>query len=420
MRLYAASNATRVMTGLIGAFLVFAFAANGQSSGRQDASDSSTQISGREFALKLFKQVAQDSEKNVIISPFSAYSALCMTLNGATGSTLKQMAQVLGVRPDAIAALNTKNQSVLASLAHDGDDVRLDIANAIYADNSVPFKPQFIETCRHFYAAEIENVNFGEPDTVKKINTWCDHKTQGKIPSIIDSLKKREKMVLLNAIYFNGSWAHQFKENATRDDQFNLASGEKMPIKMMHSNQRLVHFTGSNFEAVVLPYAGNRQCMYIFLPERGVDLAALRGQFVSENWKKWMSESRSVAVNLSLPRFTIDYSAKLNDVLMAMGMSEAFAEGQAKFANLVGPRYMAWISRVLQKTYMDVNEKGTEAAAATAVVIGVRATAISIEPRPIEFRVDRPFVLALIDRDTGEILFLGSIVKPSRSGATAK
>jgi serine protease inhibitor len=288
--------------------------------------------------------------------------------------------------------------------------VQLEIANAVYSDINTPFKREFIELCQRVYAAEAHNEDFSDPKVVGEINSWCSKKTHGKITQIIDRLSKQEKMVLLNAIYFKGNWASQFDKAQTQDDQFTTIGGATVPIKMMHQHEKLDYMCGSNFESVAVPYAGKKQRLHILLPDPGVKMAAFQAQFSKANWDQWMASYHPKDVNLSLPRFKFEYCAVLNDVLKAMGMCEAF-ERDANFSNLVPPGNRAWINRVLQKTYMDVNEEGTEAAAVTALVEGFGH---GLGPRPlvVEFRVDRPFVLALVDDESKEVLFLGSVVKP--------
>lgn len=360
------------------------------------------------FAMSLFNELAKDETENVLISPFSAYAALSMTLNGADGATKEQMARTLGVTADAIDALNARNQKVFAAL-NANQKVQLEVANAVYSDKSTPFNPEFIELCKKVYSAEAQSANFSDESTVKAINDWCSKKTHGKITEILKKLSPSEKMVLLNAIYFKGSWEKQFDKTRTSDDKFTTGTGQKLPIRMMHQNGKLFYFADSEIESLMLPYAGGKQNMFLFLPPEGMKISEVRKRFTEANWKQWMQSYRPREVNLSLPRFTIKFSGKLNDALKAIGMPDAFSESKANFKKMIAAPI--WISQVLQKTYMDVNEEGTEAAAVTAVVM-ITKSAMSRPESVVEFRVDRPFVLALADSESGEILFLGSIVKP--------
>jgi serine protease inhibitor len=360
------------------------------------------------FALKLFSSLPRNTDENLLVSPFSAYAALSMTLNGAAGKTKDEMAGVLGVNPAAIDELNSRNKSLFAAL-NANQKVQMEIANAIYVDRSTPFEKSFIELCQKTYGAEAHSENFSDEATVRAINAWCEARTHGKISKILEKLSPAEKMVLLNAIYFKGAWDHQFSKSFTVQDKFTAASGEKIPVKMMHLLHDQLYLRGQNFAAVVLPYAGRAQSMYIFLPDPQVDLTSFQRQFTQANWSRWLTAFRLADVELSLPRFKIDYSAKLNDVLSAMGMPDAFSEARADFSRMI--KAPTWISCVLQKTYMDVNEEGTEAAAVTAVVMASRS--IMMRPEPVvEFRVDRPFIVALVDEGSKEILFLGTIARP--------
>jgi serine protease inhibitor len=362
-----------------------------------------------DFALKLFSHQTKASRDNVVVSPFSAYAALSMTMNGADGNTYAQMAKVLGVAGADLSAVNKANQEVLASLTA-SKDVQLEISNAIYADSNTHFKSTFIDLCKSWYGAEAQSLEFG-PAAVSAINGWCSQKTHGKITSIIRELSRDDKMVLLNAVYFKGPWAKRFQPAFTKDDQFSTLAGGRQPVKMMHQQDILNHMKGEGFQAVAIPYLGKKQSMLIFLPDKGVDFSRFCEEFTPENWKQWMTLFQSKTVRLWLPRFHVEYSTELSKTLAAMGMKDAFSEAAANFSLMVPSPLRVWIGAVIQKTYMDVKEEGTEAAAVTAVMMmgGARPQ----EPESVvEFRVDRPFVLALVDEDTQEILFLGSIVKP--------
>jgi len=363
-----------------------------------------------DFSLKLFGQLAKISKENVVISPFSAYAALSMALNGAAGSTSEQMAKAMGITANSINALNERNKAILASIANSDKKVQLEIGNAIFSDISTPYKKSFISLCKQMYDAEIKNVNFKDPRTIDSINAWCNDKTHGKIPTIISKLTRDEKMVILNAVYFKGTWASPFKKVYTQDDEFTTLAGKKTSIKMMHQVERIAYFKNTRFQAVAIPYKSNRQSLYVFLPNEKTQWPLFLAEFTQTNWNQWITKFGDTKVDLSLPRFKVRFSQDLSSSLEEIGMTEAFDPRRANFSNMIAPPYKAWISRVLQKTYMDVNEEGTEAAAATAVIIATLA--MRQEALPIEFRVDHPFVLALVDNNSKEILFLGSILQP--------
>jgi serpin B len=365
----------------------------------------------KKFAFNLFNKVSQaknTQNSNVLISPFSAYAALSMALNGAGGATREQMAKTLGTTAANLEQLNKRNQDALIKLSR-SETVKLEVANALFADSSLNLKGNFLYICEHLYHAEALREPFSNPATVKKINSWCDEKTHGKIKEIIDKLSDDEKMVLLNAIYFKGDWQAKFEKEATSNDKFTAANGSSQTVKMMHhETTSLRYLKGASFQSVALPYKGEKQSLYIFLPDKDSNITAFQAQLNNENWNSWMKSFKSTDVFLSMPRFTINYSAQLNDVLSSMGMADAFDREKADFSNLLEQKKRAWIGRVLQKTFMLLNEEGTEAAAVTAITF--RAESARMRPeKPIDFKVDRPFVIALVDQETDEILFLGKI-----------
>lgn len=370
------------------------------------AGTTDVQSESSNFALNLFAAETKGKTGNVLVSPFSAYFALAMVMNGAGGQTLDQMAKSLGTTGKQIEKLNEQNAECMKSL-NDSKGVKLEVANAIYSDKFAPFKQSFVELCQSKYSAEAHSEDFSKPETVTAINKWCSDKTHGKITEILKKLTRDDKMVLLNAIYFKGTWKQKFAENSTQDDHFTASSGEQTTVKMMHESLHTRYFKGSNFRAVRLDYAGDRQTMYIFLPNADVKLAALQAQFTEENWNTWKSRFRVADVNLSLPRFKIEFSTDLKASLESMGMKNAFT-ANAEFSKMTAEKVC--IGRVLQKTYMDVNEKGTEAAAVTAVAMV--AAAAAAPATPVDFRVDRPFIVALVDEPTNQILFLGTITNP--------
>ncbi|MBX9723797.1 MAG: serpin family protein [Candidatus Obscuribacterales bacterium] len=368
----------------------------------------STHETNSDFALNLFAQSTKQKTGNVLVSPFSAFAALSMTLNGAEGKTRSEMAKSLGLSNDNLDELNKRNEATFAAL-NKNTKVQIEIANAIYADKSTPFKQSFIELCKKSYGAEIHNENFADPKTVDAINSWCKAKTHGKIDSILDKLNSLEKMVLINAIYFKGTWQNQFHKSQTGDDKFTDENGAVLPIKMMHQNETFSYFKDQNFAAVDLPYLGHNQSLLVFLPDKNTTLSTVQARFNKDNWKLWMNAFQPTTINLSLPKFKIEYSTQLNEALKSLGMADAFDSKTANFSGMIDQP--TWIGRVLQKTFMEVNEEGTEAAAATAVTMMSRSVQFQAK-EPVEFRVDRPFIVALVDKETQEILFLGTIQKP--------
>ncbi len=363
------------------------------------------------FALGLFRKIAGDGKNNVVLSPFSAYQVLAMVLNGADGNTKAQIAKLLGVAPAVPASLiafNKRNHDFL-ELLNLNEDVNIEIANAVFSDKTSPLKGTFVDLCRKNYFAEARSIDFESADTVANINKWCSEKTHGKIPSIIDSLNSSERLVLLNSAYFKGKWANPFKPKDTLPEAFHLLSGEARKLPMMHSKQGLAYLKEANFEAVSIAYAGRKQSMYIFLPAEGTKFAAFIAGFTDANWYDWTSRFTPMEINLAMPKYKLNFGAELNGPLRAMGMTDALSAA-ADFKKLFAAGN-GFISRIVQKTFIEVSEQGTEAAAST-IIAAPGGMMHQQEPEPINFRVDRPFVIAIVDSRSREILFLGSVVDP--------
>jgi serine protease inhibitor len=358
-----------------------------------------------DFALNLFRHETVDLSKNVFISPFSAYMALSMATNGAAGQTKAQMAQMIGAPVGDLSQFNASNREVLLAL-NKNTHVRMEIADALFADQRFPLQQSFLDLCRASYAAEVRNENFEDPLTVRRINNWCDQKTHGKIKEIVQNLRDIEGFILLNSVYFKGAWADHFEESATKPGDFKLLNGGTKQVPMMHASKNYKYLDGSGFKAVSLPYNGYNQSMYLFLPDAGCDFHAFISSFTSENWKQWMKSFHGELVSLSFPKFTTACEYDFKKVLMAMGMKSAFS-GATDFRELSEKPLQ--LSRVLQKTYIDVDENGTEAAAVTAIP----SRGLDQEEKIKTFDLDRPFVVAIVDYETSEILFLGAILDPS-------
>lgn len=363
------------------------------------------------FAFTLYRQVlAEDAGKNVFMSPASISIALTMAYNGADGTTKEAMARTLAFGDMPLEEVNQANQILLSNLAYADSRVRLAIANSLWARERMPFYPDFIERNRTYYGAEITNLDFSDPNTVKTINAWVNRNTNGKIPTIIERIPEEMILYLINAIYFKGMWRDEFDPKETQNEQFSLLDGSKKTVPVMHQTEHYRYVAGNGFQAASLPYGEGRFSMYVFLPDPGSSLAEFQGQLTAENWTTWMASFGSMEGNIGLPRFEIEYEKTLNDALKSIGMEIAFDPGAANFSKMlpVSPGANAYISEVKHKTYVKVNEEGTEAAAATSVGIGLTSM-----PQRFTMIMDRPFFVAIRDNQSGTILFMGSIVDPA-------
>ena len=369
-----------------------------------DSSFSSVASANTTFGFKLLKDLQKrQPDANIMISPLSVSIALTMTNNGAAGETQRAIAEVLEIEDLGIDTVNRANTALRNSLENTGTKVEIAIANSIWSRQGVVFNPSFLERNREFYEAEIESLNFNDPQAPEVINGWVETNTNGKIKQIVQRIDPRTLIVLINAIYFKGSWQKEFNKSATRDGTFYLSNGSEKQVPMMYRKGAYPYFRGSNFEAARLPYGDGEVSMYVFLPNRDSNLDGFIEQLNAENWSEWMSQFRERADDDSemiLPRFKLEYKVKLNDTLEALGMGIAFGGG-ADFSGM-GPQL--FISEVRHKTIIEVNEEGTEAAAVTAD--------FGIESAPPVFRVDRPFFFAIHDDRTQTILFMGIVMEP--------
>lgn len=359
------------------------------------------------LGFQLLAQCRQSLPKsNYFLSPAGLAFALAMVENGAQGETLRQIMATLQVTNTSMAHLNEANKALLDHLSKLDPKIKLEIANAVWIDQKASIKPAFIEVNQRDYDAQVANGNFQDPATVKKINDWVSVRTDGKIPTIVrPPLDARLRVLLLDAIYFKGDWLAQFDTNRTRDLPFTLANGQVIQHPRMSHTGHYPYIENDRFQAVELPYVGGDISMFIFLP-RG-KLSEWMNNFTVEDFQAAVRRMAPREGAVELPRFKLENEYDLTSVLPSMGMPLAFTD-RADFGAMSAEPLR--ISFVKQKTYVAVNEQGTEAAAVTS--IGVRSMAMRREEPPFQFVVDRPFFMAIRERQTGLILFLGAIFDP--------
>lgn len=363
------------------------------------------------FGLKLFAQVAaQDAGKNVFISPASIGLALAMTYNGAVAETKEAMAKALEIQGMSHDQLNRGSDQLRQALESPDPKVELSIANSLWAKKGLGFNPDFLMRVKQFYRAQVTDLDFSDPGAPGTINSWVASKTRGKIASIVDRIDSQSILFLINAIYFKGKWADEFDKAKTKEDDFTTGAGQQKRHPLMHQSGSYDYYEGRNLQAVSLPYGGGRVSMYIFLPANGSSLKEFQKNLTAENWDSWMQEFAKTKGEIAVPRFRVEYEIGLNDALKALGMGIAFDPDRANFSGIIQSSENVFISRVKHKTFAEVNEEGTEAAAATSVEMSVTS---AMQPRKT-FRmiVDRPFFCAIRDNRTGTMLFIGSIVDP--------
>ncbi len=362
------------------------------------------------FGLKLFQAVAAaDPEANVFLSPLSAAMALGMALNGADGETRAAMEQTLELAGLTSMEINESYRSLIDLLHALDRRVDFRLANSIWYRLGLPIAQAFVQTNRTYFDAVVQGLDFADPRAPDVINAWVRKHTNGRIDKMVEQIEDQTVMFLLNAIYFKGTWTYEFDPNDTRDDTFNRLDGTPMPIKMMHLTGELPYTRDNAAQIVELPYGNDFYSMLVVLPRPDVRLDSLVAELDAARWQAWIRALQPLEVDLSLPRFKTAYEVSLKDALKALGMALAFDPERANFMKMVEGRLTGnlYISEVKHKSFVQVDEEGTEAAAATSVEIGVTSA-----PRTVVVRVDRPFLFVIREKHSGTILFIGQITQP--------
>jgi serine protease inhibitor len=366
---------------------------------------------GNSFGIDLFREMSrQESNENLFISPLSISMALGMALNGARGETYDEMRHVLKQSGLKLDEINEAYQGLMSLFPHLDRTVTLDIANSAWYRRGFQIESDYLERLKKYFEAEIEGLDFSGPEAVKIINNWVSQKTKNKIDKIIDVIDPLTMLYLINAVYFKGTWTAEFDPKETQGDHFTTHNGYRMPVKMMQQENDFRYFYNDRFQAVDLPYGDGLFSMTILLPHEGIPVDELANDLTEAKWNEWMDSfpDEKKGIKLLLPRFTLEYRAGLVDVLYSLGMKKAFNPFEADFSGISSQYDDLHISDVIHKTYLKINEEGTEAAAVTAVVIGIT----SAEPGIPVVRVDRPFILAIREHHSGSILFIGKVHEP--------
>jgi len=355
-----------------------------------------------DFGFKMLARLTDGKTSNTFISPLSISMALAMAYNGADGKTAQDMAAAMGLQGVSLAEVNAAYASLAEGLQAN-KEITLSIANSLWARQGVTLRPEFVAQVGKNYDAKLTSLDFASPEALKQINGWVNDKTRGKIPTIIDSIPQDMALYLINAVYFKGAWLDPFNAAQTKPALFHAPSGD-VTAQMMTRTAQMTYLDDPLFQAVSLPYTGSQLSMMVILPKENLDSFA--PQLTAENWLKWSKAMRTRQGTLQLPRFKMEYSKTLNEALIGMGMGNAFSNA-ANFSKMSDIPFA--ISEVKHKSFVEVNEQGAEAAAVTS--IGMRAMSMRDEVPPFMMIVDRPFVFAIQDRQTGAVLFLGTVAK---------
>ena len=354
------------------------------------------------FAFDLLVQ-ANRPNGNLFLSPLSASMALGMTMNGATGDTWSQMRDTIGVGSLAEEEINASYESLIELLVGLDPAVETAIGNSVWTRQGFPVHSDFLDAVRESFHAEVAELDFASPSASERINRWVKAATHGRIEDIVPAkIPAAVVMYLINAIYFKGSWSVRFDPSDTRPEPFHLDDGSIRTVPLMTLRGDFSYQENSRFLAVDLPYGGRAFSMTVLLPQRGVSVDDLATSLGAAEWKEIADGFRETKVQLFLPRFRMTYERTLNDDLAALGMVDAF-DHRADFTRL-SPVDGLFISEVKQKSWVDVNEEGTEAAAATVVTV--------LESAGTVVRADRPFLFVIRERLSGTILFIGKLASP--------
>lgn len=361
------------------------------------------------FGFELFKKVnaSLTESKNTMISPMSVSLALAMVYNGAEGNTKKQMEDMLHKANLTPEDINQSYKDLVSALSSHDPKVELSISNAIFYRNSFNIKPNFITTNQNYFQAEVAGLDFSKSsEALNAVNGWVNTKTKGKIDKIIDKVNPEDVMYLLNAIYFNGEWKYRFDATTTANLPFTKEDRSVIQVPTMTIEKPFNYYSNENFKLLEMPYGSGKYSMLIFLPQTGKKTDDVISLLNPENLSDWTSKLTEQKKEVFLPKFEFKFDKGLVDNLKSLGMTDAFDDSKANLSGISDAAKLI-ISGVMHKTYIKVDERGTEAAAVTGITVGTTSM-----PLDNSFRVDHPFIFAIREKDTQAILFIGKVMNP--------
>jgi serine protease inhibitor len=365
--------------------------------------------SDNSFAFDIFSQVLKNTgvNENVMISPMSISYALSMTLNGADGSTRSAMLEALRLNGITIDAINNSYKNLTEALLSVDKRVLISIANSVWTENDFAVKQAFIDILTNYYDAESKSFDINDSSAPDKINAWIEDKTNGLIKEMIDKLEDNTVMLLINAIYFKGKWKSEFDKSKTAEMPFYDTGSNEVDVPMMKQETEFSVYQGDGFILAEFPYGQGNFVMDVILPDKQSCLCNTMALLSDANFTNWISQMSKRKTDVSFPRFKYGFKKKLKDVLSDMGMGIAFTEN-ADFSN-ISDQYDLLINDVTHQSFIETNEEGTEAAAATVVDIGLT----SMPPPSLVFKMDHPFVYIIRETTTNSIIFMGRVSDPS-------
>jgi len=358
------------------------------------------------FSFALWKRVnLAQKDSNVFVSPLSASFSLGMAMTGTANQTFDDMRAALQFGTASLADIDAGYKSLIALLTSLDKTVTMEIANSIWYRNTFPFNQSFLDDGTNYFGATIKPLDFANVDaSLSAINGWVNTQTKGKIPTIIDKIEPENVMFLINAIYFKGSWRERFNPALTQDGTFHAVGGDQT-VRLMNRHAKMLYAETATYQAVDLPYGDSAFTMTVVLPKTGTTVESLAASLDAASWQTLTSSLHTGDIDLVLPKVRMSWTRGLIPDLKGLGMLVPFADG-ADFTRMSTRGRELYISSVRQKTFVDINEEGTEAAAVTS-------TGISLTSAPITtvMRVDRPFVFVIRERLSGTVLFMGKVVR---------
>ncbi len=373
--------------------------------------EASTITATNSFGLTLFQNLENSTNnKNFMISPLSISMAFSMVYNGANGETKEQIAKALEIESFSLEEVNAANANLLNQLFKGDEQISIHTANSIWLQNDFQVQHKFQKSIENYYKAKVTKADFTNSKTVEEINNWVSEQTNHKITEIIKSISPDEVLFLINTLYFKGDWTNAFDDNKTTLETFTIEGGQEIETLMMNRTDSMFYFKNEQFAAIELPYGNGQFAMNILLPNESSTVRDITNRLTAESWRGGLQcFVKRQNVKLKLPKFKIEYELPLNDLLMQMGMKDAFS-AKADFSKINEDKTLQ-ISSAIHKTYIEVDEVGTEAAAVTS--IGFKLTSMPINaPKTIPFYCNKPFLFIITETKSGSIIFMGQLGNP--------
>ncbi len=365
-----------------------------------------------ELGKQLVTMVKPDEYGNVFVSPVSLLMALSMLQNGANGETRDEILEAIQLKGLDEEAINRANASLLDYLQRSDEELTLKTANSLWLNDTYTLQDAFKSVTHDYFSADAEEIDISDSKSADRINDWVKASTNGKIEKMVDSpLDSDLVMYLMNAVYFKGSWTYPFNEEMTEDGIFNLEDGSEATVPFMTLHESLPYFENDQFQAVSLPYGNEGKItMDVFVPKEGQDAESFLKSWTTDNRTAWNDSFKLRPGSIRMPKIQLDYEADMKDPLMELGMQKAFNGGSADLSLLVQEeKERLFVSKVKQKTYLSIDEKGTEAAGVTSVTVSIESAPSG---EPFEMSADRPFFITIRDKEADVLLFAGKIANP--------